>query len=244
MEKSLYYSRKVAMQKSSKTITNIVFTKNRPLQLHGYLESLYRFFPAAAIETVILYKPERFDVEYHFCFSYFPDCRIVREVDFHSDLLKIINEAETSYIMFGIDDVVYFDTVSLSTIETAFRTLGKELFGFSLRLDVRQMPDDERSGNLTAQRKDEQPFYTLSWPDGQSPSTRYPFELCATVYRAETVKQLVAETMKGGAAIHTLFAPSSGLVRTIGRIYSRRKLLKLFGYFFNLKAVLSDNYCI
>ncbi len=31
-------------------ISNIVFTKNRPLRLHGYLESLRRFFPAEAIE--------------------------------------------------------------------------------------------------------------------------------------------------------------------------------------------------
>jgi len=27
-----------------KTISNIVFTKNRPLQLDAYLESLYKFF--------------------------------------------------------------------------------------------------------------------------------------------------------------------------------------------------------
>ena len=31
---------------SSKKVSNIVFTRNRPLQLEGYLRSLYRFFPS------------------------------------------------------------------------------------------------------------------------------------------------------------------------------------------------------
>jgi len=43
-----------------KRIGHIVFTKNRPLQLHGYLESLYRFFPAERMQTCILWKEELF----------------------------------------------------------------------------------------------------------------------------------------------------------------------------------------
>jgi len=47
-----------------KMISNIVFTKNRPLQLEAYLESLYRYFPRELIQTYIIYKREIFEEEY------------------------------------------------------------------------------------------------------------------------------------------------------------------------------------
>ena len=54
-------------------ITNIVFTKNRPLQLEAYLESLYRYFPAERIQTHIIYKPELFSEEYESLFKKYPN---------------------------------------------------------------------------------------------------------------------------------------------------------------------------
>ena len=46
-----------------KMINNIVFTKNRPLQLDAYLEGLHRHFPLELIQTYILYKVELFEEE-------------------------------------------------------------------------------------------------------------------------------------------------------------------------------------
>jgi hypothetical protein len=77
-----------------KMISNIVFTKNRPLQLDGYLESLYRHFPAELIQTYVLYKQELFAEQYQQLFSKYPDCLVVKENDFQSDLLKIINQVD------------------------------------------------------------------------------------------------------------------------------------------------------
>ena len=52
-----------------KQISNIIFIKNRPLQLEGYLANLYRHFPTELIQTYILYKPQLFDQQYQQLFA-------------------------------------------------------------------------------------------------------------------------------------------------------------------------------
>lgn len=217
----------------TKKITNIVFTKNRPLQLHGYLASLYRFFPKELIDTWILYKPELFGSEYEQLFAHFPGCNIIRESDFHTDLLEIIENTETEYILFGIDDVVYFDSINFEVIDTAFRKIGDELLGFSLRIDPRQCPADFQAENITEHNINNQTVYTADWTKGESGVTRYPFELCATIYRSRDVKKLITAAMNNNPTIKRLFAPSSKLIKILGGIIKKKKLLKKFGYFFS-----------
>lgn len=224
-----------------KRITNIVFTKNRPMQLHGYLEGLRRFFSAELIQTVILYKPELFDTEYEYCFSQFPDCQVAREADFHSDMLSVIEAANTDYLLFGVDDVVYFDGVDFDVIDETFQSFGSDLFGFSLRLDKRQMPEDIEADNLIEHQAANQAVYTVDWTKGRTKNTGYPFEVGGTIYRAQDIKRIIAGTMRGGDFMHTRFAPSSALTKLIGGVYSRRKFLKKLGYFFNPNTFESWN---
>ena len=113
-----------------KIITNIVFTKNRPLQLEAYLESLYGSFTRQLIQTYIIYKVEFFDEAYKDVFQRFPECVVVREADFHSDFMQILNQAATKYILFGIDDVVYFDSIDFDVIDDAFAAYREDIFGF------------------------------------------------------------------------------------------------------------------
>lgn len=228
---------------SRKPIANIVFTKNRPLQLHGYLESLRRFFSPAFIQTYIIYKPELFDEEYERCFSQFPDCRVIRETDFHQNMLDLMDEIDARYILFGVDDVVYFDGVDFDVIDAAFETFGPQLFGFSLRYDRSQMQDDLQSGNLKEHTIHNQTVYAVDWTRGAVKSTRYPFELGGTIYRAGDVRTVIGDTMKGGDWGQRYLAPSSAAVRTLARIYApfRRKFLKRMGYFFNPNTLESWN---
>ena len=108
-----------------KPVANIVFTKNRPLQLDAYLRSLYRFFPAELIQTHIVYKPEQFTSEYEQLFRKFPDSSVIRESDFHTDLMGILNDTESRYVLFGVDDTVFFDSVDFAVIEETFAQHGE-----------------------------------------------------------------------------------------------------------------------
>ncbi|MEN6576479.1 MAG: hypothetical protein ABFD90_09055, partial [Phycisphaerales bacterium] len=156
-----------------KVLTNITFTKNRPLQLDGYLRSLYRFLPSQWMQTYIIYKEELFDSEYESVFRRFPGIEVIRESDFHRNTIDVLDRVDTEYVLFGIDDVVFFDGLRWEVIEKTFEEEGDDVFGFAQRFGpetVRQDGDEIDEvpvGNETV--------YRLRWANGQTKHTRYPF---------------------------------------------------------------------
>jgi hypothetical protein len=222
-----------------KLISNVVFTKNRPLQLDAYLESLYRYFPSALIQTYIIYKPELFEKQYEQLFGKYPNSIVIRENDFHSDFLKLLSQISTKYILFGIDDVVYFDSVDFDIIDETFNKFGEDIFGFSLRFSKENTKDgnDPISKTIVAG----QTIYSLNWTQGRTPATRYPFELCATVYPTALVKKVINSVINNNPVIKKLFSPSSALIKALGRTKLKRKVLKHFGYFFSPNTLESWN---
>ena len=222
-----------------KKISNIIFTKNRPLQLHAYLESLYRFMPSELIQTYIIYKVELFEQEYEQVFREFPDCIVIKESDFHTDILNVITQINTKYLLFGVDDVVYFDSVNFEVIDQAFDNYENDIFGFSLRFGTNFIKaSGDRVNQLSIAG---QPVYSINWKQGRTSSTRYPFELCATVYPAELVKKIINGTMNNNSMIQKLFSPDAPLIKLLKKTKFARKLLKSFGYFFSPNTLESWN---
>ncbi|MEN6576472.1 MAG: hypothetical protein ABFD90_09020 [Phycisphaerales bacterium] len=214
-----------------KLICNIVFTKNRPLQLDGYLRSLYRCFPADLIQTHIVYKPERFGSEYDRLFHEFPDCLVTRETDFHTNVMDILSRTECRYVLFGVDDTVFFDSVRFDVVEETFDRHEKDIFGFTLRFSRDSLAGDgEEVTELSAAGET---IYRLNWKHGHTAHTRYPFELGCTFYRADLVRRILRGSMSAGPLAARLFLPSSSLMRVLAPLGLRRSTLKHFGYFFS-----------
>ncbi|MFA5422267.1 MAG: hypothetical protein WC374_00220 [Phycisphaerae bacterium] len=214
-----------------KVITNIVFTKNRPLQLEGYLRSLYRCFPSELLVTYIIYKQELFTERYNSVFDMYKDIHVVTESDFHSDVLREIANAKTKYILFGIDDVVFFDGVDFELIDKTFESAGDEIFGFTLRFSpesLQQGPDE-----ITGERINGHEVYKLDWTKGKTSHTRYPFELCSTFYRTDLVKKILSGCINNNAALKKLFGPKSIAAGILSPLGLRRSLLKRFGFFYS-----------
>jgi len=206
-------------------ISNIVFTKNRPLQLEGYLESLYRHFPQELFRTYIIYKPELFGEQYQQLFQKFPNCKVIKENDFYSDFLRTLNDVNTRYILFGVDDVVYFDTVDFEVIDETFEQFPEDIFGFSLRHSPQNAKACETVETIFA---DDQRVYRMNW----QAIKEYPFELCATVYRTEFVKSIINNAQNNNPIIKKLFSPSSTFIKFLEKSKLKRKILKRFGYFY------------
>ena len=223
----------------SEIITNIVFTKNRPLQLEAYLESLYRVFPQELIQTYIIYKVELFEDEYKQVFRKYSDCVVIKENDFHRDFLTVLSKVDAKYILFGIDDVVYFDCVDFGVIDKTFAKYTGDIFGFTLRFgkDVIINGGDAVSETVMAG----QTVYSIDWTQGKTTTTRYPFELCATIYPTALVKKVIDNVMNGNPLIRGLFSPSSALMKLLGKSKLRRKILKRFGYFYTPNTLESWN---
>jgi len=220
-------------------ISNIVFTKNRPLQLDAYLESLYRYFPPKIIQTYVIYKEELFGEQYDTLFRKFPDCIVIREKDFHSDFLKLLSKIDTKYILFGVDDVVYFDSVDFNVVNETFDKFPDDIFGFTLRFNKENVQKiDPVSKTIVAG----QAVYSINWTQGQTSYTHYPFELCATVYPTALVKKIIDSAMNNNPLVKKIFSPGSFLIRALGKAKSQRSVLKFFGYFYSPNKLESWNY--
>ena len=214
-----------------KMISNIVFTKNRPLQLDAYLESLYRYFPSELIQTYIIYKVELFEEEYEQLFRKYSNCVVIKENDFYGDFLRLLDEINTKYILFGVDDIVYFDSVDFEIIDGTFHKHTQDIFGFSLRFGeslLKNNKDVVTDDDILGQK-----VHRVNWQNGQTPDSRYPFELCATIYRTSLVKKIINNARNSNPVLERLFAPGSTVIRNLGRVVSVRSILKSFGYFFN-----------
>ena len=151
----------------SRDISNNVFTRNRPLQLEAYLESLYRHMPRAKIQTTIIYKMDLFREQYVDVFHRFSDCIIIEEVNFHNDFMDIIEQMDTRYVLFGTDDVVYYDTVDFAVIDETFRRFSDDIFGFSLRLSPTYLMDIENT--ITDVDDGGEKVFSLNWKKGAEP---------------------------------------------------------------------------
>jgi hypothetical protein len=222
-----------------KMISNILFTKNRPLQLEAYLESLYRYFSRELIQTYIIYKVELFEDEYEQVFRKYSDCIVIKENDFHSDFLTVLSKVDTKYILFGIDDVVYFDCVDFGVIDETFAKYTGDIFGFALRLGREAKKNDSDAVSETVVAG--QTVYSIDWTQGRTPTTRYPFELCATIYPTALVRKVIDSAMNGNPLIRGLFSPSSALMKFLGKSKLKRKILKRFGYFYTPNTLESWN---
>ncbi len=223
----------------TKLLSNIVFTKNRPLQLDAYLESLYRYFPAELIQTYIIYKLERFEEEYEQLFQKYSNCIVTKEKDFHSDFLKILSQVNTKYILFGVDDVVYFDSIGVKAIDETFSRFSKDIFGFSLRFGVENLKDGNDPVSQTTVA--DQIVYSINWTQGRTRATRYPFELCATIYPTVLIKNIINNVMNNNILAKRLFSPDSILIKVLSKAISTRSILKSFRFFFSPNTLESWN---
>ena len=109
----------------------IVFSKDRPMQLHAYLESILHFSDIEEHQISIIYAESDY-IRYDRVKGKFPAANWIRQKDFYADTLSCIQDAE-DVLMFGCDDVIFTGAFNIQIIEGI---LGNEssIWGFSLRL--------------------------------------------------------------------------------------------------------------
>ena len=155
----------------------IVFSKDRPMQLHAYLESILHFSDIEEHQISIIYV-ESDHILYDRVKCEFPAAKWIRQKDFYADTLSCIQDAE-DVVMFGCDDVIFTGVFNIQIIE---EILGNEssIWGFSLRL-VRNIAPFPPQAIVS---KD---FCIWDWTMVESPHFAYPWELDCTLYRKEDV---------------------------------------------------------
>ena len=158
-------------------VSVICFSKDRPLQLHAYIESLLYFSDIREENITIIYKKTN-DTDYSNVIKNFPCVHWVEEKDFNNDLCHIVSNAD-DYIMFGVDDVVFKDKFSLKYATDILKNNDK-IFGFSLRLGTNIKFKGKNLSKISN-------IIEYNWKNTQSQHYNYPWELCCTLYRKSDI---------------------------------------------------------
>jgi len=221
-----------------KKLTNIVFTRNRPLQFEGYLRSFYGFLPREITQTIVIYKKDLFDEQYQGIFRQYPDMKIITETDFHKEFCEVVNSVDTPFINFGTDDVVYYDGVDLDVIERAFETYADDIFGFSLRISpetLLQQDNYQSCGDI----------YSVNWKQAHSANAKYPFELNSTIYKTSLIKTILSSVSRKHPLLAKFLKKDSFTTILLGKLISTKHLLIAIHSFKNPNDLESNchRYC-
>ncbi len=154
----------------------ICCSKDRPLQLHAYLESLMYFSNIKSESIYVLYK-EAEAIPYDSIIHNFPDVMWIKEHDFFSDLMDIITRLTCTHILWGADDVVIKDYFNLDHIESCFDD--PSLLCFSLRYGTNLV--DRVAWNSLVWQDDSIAIFDRTELDA------YPWDNSATAYRKSDV---------------------------------------------------------
>ena len=179
---------------SASNTTAIVFSKDRAFQLDGLLRSFRdQVADWSEIDIKILYaastpEHERSYEELAEGFSDWDRAELHREVDFHSDLLKMINGYR--HVLFLVDDTIF---TNRTEIGPAGRLLDSrpDILGFSLRLGRnssrcytlgrdQRIPEMQEAANLVWWR----------WPEADA-DFGYPLEVSSSLYRVDDIRPLL-----------------------------------------------------
>ena len=90
------------------SVVGIVFSKDRPIQLHALLES-YAHYTDNPAQLVVLYdvSDNNYQRGYDELQLLWPQVQFVKEVGFRKSLIKLLNCLRTEKIFFLVDDIIF-----------------------------------------------------------------------------------------------------------------------------------------
>lgn len=171
----------------------ICFSYNRPLQIHGYLTSLFNQCQGDFKVSVLVRVSNQYAHAYRALHDEFKMVDFVQETNFSDDVRKLVSSAQAELTCFGCDDVVFVEPFTTDAIHHAFVT--HSLLGLSLRLGdniTRDMFGAELSQPLFLKSDTD----WLHWSVDDPASTgdwAYPWEVLGTVYQTAFVAQMCAQ---------------------------------------------------
>lgn len=182
----------VPARKSRSPINFIAFSKNRPLQLDGYLRSFQHAFEGQSeLDLSVIYAHDsEYQHAYREVMGQYPWANFVRETDFYKNLISLFNDSE--FTCFGCDDVVF--TRRVDFIRVVERMRDTQAFAFSLRLG-KHIEKSMFSGQMS-QPEYEDDGHVMTWDLHKAHAHGdfgYSWELDGTIYPTDVAKQVVMD---------------------------------------------------
>ncbi|MDF2802131.1 MAG: hypothetical protein K0S61_2034 [Anaerocolumna sp.] len=163
-------------------VSIIVFSKDRPMQLHAYLESLQRHSCIKQKDISVLYY-ETPAISYSKIKKEFPHVNWKLETIFNKQLIELVKDAN-EYIMFGCDDVVFTGKMDLAASTNLLKE-NENIFGVSMMLGSNIKPSPKETNIIKN-------FIVWDWINCKETHYNYPWALCGTIYRKSDVLELLS----------------------------------------------------
>jgi len=203
-------------------ISVLCFSKDRPLQLEAYLDSLFRMSARPLPVSVLYTCGPPFHAAYDKLKSRFLEVDFVRETDFKGQVLAYLQQVETPLLMFGCDDVIFKRPWQPREVSKTFQ-IRQRLLAFSLRLGREITYSHPADRTMSAPHfLESDPFLVWRWPAGQV-DWGYPWELDCTVYTVQFVRSMLMAMHKlDWSHPNRLEGLGADLIHRIGRGFFSR----------------------
>jgi hypothetical protein len=171
----------------------VIFSKDRPLQLHATLESfrdnveginaqdVFVIIKASNLEFAKYYRKVKFQFQ-NFVF--------IQENNFKQDLVSIVTNPYYSHVLFSVDDNIFSETFQMGYImQLTDRHL--QSIGFSLRLgrNITFCHPMNQNQALKTYHNIESDVLLWNWKDSEL-DFGYPLEISSSIYRTSLMKHL------------------------------------------------------
>ena len=178
-------------------LTAIVFSKNRPLQLYAFLESMFYNSNISPSDVNVVFKA---DGDYHVAYkelkqeiiAKFGNVNFVPESNFREQTLSLIGSAKSNVVFFTDDDV-FKSKVDLNQCLEVLET--SDIFCFSLRLGkhLTFCYSTAARQKLPENLSENSPFYTWVWK-GASWDWNYPLSVDGHIFRKSDIQTIASLT--------------------------------------------------
>lgn len=166
----------------------IVFSKNRPMQVHALLDTLTQFVDVDIVgEIKVLYTSDvEFDGNYDTVKAEFPHIKWVREISgsFRSDTISLLN-TNCEYTSFLVDDILFFGKVDSKCLPH------EDELCFSLRLGKNcNFSHPANSSYSLPPISELENMISWEWP-GCEYDFGYPMSLDGHIFKSEEISKMV-----------------------------------------------------
>ncbi len=180
------------------SISTIIFSKNRPLQLFACLESLFKYSNIKAEDVSVLFK-----ADYEYISSYFElqdeitskfgNVAFWPEFDFRMQTLDLLNNSK-DFVMFLTDDDVFKEKVDTNHAIQMLQS-NQPIFCFSLRLGKHlKYCYSTQSSQEVPNGFTKEPFFVWNWK-GTSWDWNYPLSVDGHIFRKADIIEAAKATM-------------------------------------------------
>ena len=191
---SLIASKADEAQRARETgVEAVVFSKDRALQLHALIDSYFRYVKdPCKLRVLFSASNPSHRKAYETLFAHYRDrdIHIVEEQDFRKDLLRIIDQVQTSRMIFLVDDIVFKNPVSFESTSN----YSTDAFVLSLRLGdhLRSCYTLQKDQPLPPFKKDvtgDPHLLSWKWEDGAL-DWNYPLSLDGHIFSTREIRLL------------------------------------------------------